>query len=227
MVSPGRTLVFKLNLGWGVLLLRFDVPDRLRQQLENVDAGKQASLLGVLVEEIPTPAELALALWLVGDDNYRNKRLKLIPHVRQGPALAKKLIDGKPVILGKHLPVSFYREENSLVVDMDIADNILAKTLTSLCRNHDGPLEVDLGFVIQGNSEVELPEQMLGAVKLHLANPKEQLRPPICSLPQLEAKVMGLEKEVQNAKKVLLSLRAGTTGTGGQDAAKKISRSKS
>jgi hypothetical protein len=46
-----------------------------------------------------------------------------------------------------------------------------AKRIVSVCRRYMSSLTVDIGFVIQGESTEELPEQMMGAIRIHGPDP--------------------------------------------------------
>ncbi len=54
-------------------------------------------------------------------------------------------------------------------IDLDIGESIKprAKQIVSVCRSHMQHLTIDFGFVVEGKSPQELPEQMLCAIRLH------------------------------------------------------------
>ncbi|GLD98613.1 hypothetical protein PINS_up007330 [Pythium insidiosum] len=114
-----------------------------------------------------TPSE-ATALWkrfLDGDDAFRRSRLKLIPAIPEGPWVVKKSVGNKPVILGNALQLHFYQSARYLEVCVDICSDRVAKHVTSLCRSHCSSFKVDMGFVVEGQSEGELPERVLACVQ--------------------------------------------------------------
>jgi hypothetical protein len=55
--------------------------------------------------------------------------------------------------------------------DLEVVENAAARSIASVCTRATKGLTIDLGFVIQGNSEDELPEQMLMGVRLHAIDP--------------------------------------------------------
>ena len=119
-----------------------------------------------------SPGERTLALWIMGDSLYKNQRLKLIPYVVQGPWVVRNLVTGKPAIIGTKLPVSYHCKDNLLVAELDIGNSSnTAKRIVSLCRRYMNALTCDIGFVIEGNTAQELPEQMLGAIRIHGVDP--------------------------------------------------------
>ncbi|KAJ0410132.1 hypothetical protein ATCC90586_001617 [Pythium insidiosum] len=114
-----------------------------------------------------TPSE-ATALWqrfVEGDDAFRRSRLKLIPSIPEGPWVVKKSVGNKPVILGNALQLHFYQTPRYLEVCVDICSDRVAKHVTSLCRSHCSSFKVDMGFVVEGQSEGELPERLAACVQ--------------------------------------------------------------
>jgi hypothetical protein len=61
-----------------------------------------------------------------------------------------------------------------LEADLDIgSSSATAKRIVSVCRRYMNLLTVDIGLVIQGNSPDELPEQMMGSIRLHGVDPQK------------------------------------------------------
>lgn len=125
-----------------------------------------------------SPGEQVLAQWLGGDDDYRNERLKLISYVPEGPFLVRKMVTGKPAIIGKKLPVNYkYTPQTGSKMDfleceLDIgSSSATARRIVSMCRRYMSSLAVDIGFVIEGKTPAELPEQMMGAIRVHEIDP--------------------------------------------------------
>lgn len=127
-----------------------------------------------------TTAERTLAKWLLGNTYYKNERLKLIPYVAEGPWVVRNMVTGRPAIIGKKLPVSYQllydekkkNEQPLLTATLDIGNSsATAKRIVSVCRRYMSALTVDVGFVIQAESADELPEQMMGAIRVHGPDP--------------------------------------------------------
>jgi hypothetical protein len=132
------------------------------------------------VDESLSPAERTLAKFFSGDDNYKNATLKLIPFIPQGPWIVRNMVSGQPAIIGNKLPVKYTYVEASndgaeyLEADLDIGSSSpTAKRIVSVCRRYMNLLTVDIGLVIQGNATDELPEQMLGSIRLHGVDPQK------------------------------------------------------
>jgi hypothetical protein len=143
-------------------------------------------------------AEKTLAKWLAGNDDYKNQRLKLIPYVAEGPWVVRNMVTGRPALIGKKLPVSYQQlggnchhhddddddrnkttgrhpsttEWPLLTATLDVGNGrAAAKRIVSVCRRYMSALTVDIGFVIQAEEAQELPEQMLGAIRVHGPDP--------------------------------------------------------
>jgi hypothetical protein len=127
-------------------------------------------------------AERSLAKWLAGDTTYRNDRLKLIAFVPEGPWIVRNMVTGRPAIIGHKLPVKYnfiprdtttkHHSSEFLQVDLDInSSKPTAKKIVSVCRRYMSSLGVDIGFVIEGKTKADLPEEILGAIRLHQADP--------------------------------------------------------
>jgi hypothetical protein len=164
------TLAINFRFPWGYMNLYFEIPDNLVCHL-NPESN-------VAVDSSLSPAERNLAAWLQGDADYRNERLKLIPYVAEGPWVVRNIVTGRPTIIGKKLPVTYdlslgtVAEAPLLTATLDIGSgSATAKRIVSVCRRYMSALTVDVGFVIQGEVESELPEQMLGSIRVHHADP--------------------------------------------------------
>jgi len=168
------TFVINFRLPWGVVILYFEIPEKfvpfLRScyETEYENKAEMSTLLASM-----SPAERCMTKFLQADQATKNKLLKIVPVVVQGPWVVRGVVNGKPAIVGKALPVTYLYERAEedkalyLEADMDVVSSAAARNILSVVRNHTSSLTLDLGFVVQGNSEEELPEQMLGAVRCH------------------------------------------------------------
>ena len=112
------SLLIRLTFPWGILVLYFEVPNKLAPYLKPGPHPRMDRL---------NPAERTFAKWLIGDDTYKNERLKLISYVAEGPWVVRSLVTGKPAIIGKRLPVSYRytpadersNQSDFLVCDLD------------------------------------------------------------------------------------------------------------
>lgn len=109
---------------------------------------------------------------LDGDDAYRSARIKFAVKLFKGPAVLRRVLPSRPVLVGQRATTRFYRGEGGplenkyLEVDLICASNATAKYLYSTFSAYSARSEQELAFWIEGTSESELPERLLGAVRL-------------------------------------------------------------
>eukprot|EP00581_Thalassiosira_minuscula_P032787 CAMPEP_0183785092 /NCGR_PEP_ID=MMETSP0739-20130205/66322_1 /TAXON_ID=385413 /ORGANISM="Thalassiosira miniscula, Strain CCMP1093" /LENGTH=462 /DNA_ID=CAMNT_0026029087 /DNA_START=177 /DNA_END=1566 /DNA_ORIENTATION=+ len=161
---------------WGLIVNYYRIPELYLPYLRaaTTTENERAALMNTIKEL--RPHERAMARFLMGTDEDRNSTLKLIPVAVEGPMVVKKMVAGKPAIIGKRLPTKYTyyppEEKRGLAdcfeVDLDVtATDSVGKTACNMSRRYMTSVTVDLGFVIEGRTEDELPEQMLGCVRLH------------------------------------------------------------
>ena len=170
------TLAIIFRFPWGYMNLYFEIPTKLSKYMNDGTTNKNSPTM----DSTFSIAEQVFAKWLLGDTNYKNERLKLIPYVAEGPWVVRNMVTGRPAIIGKKLPVTYQFSPTSsdgkssplLIATLDIGNSsATAKRIVSVCRRYMSALTVDIGFVIQGDSAAELPEQMLGAMRIHGPDP--------------------------------------------------------
>ena len=99
--------------------------------------------------------------------DFRNKRIKLIANITDGPWVIKTAVPNKPALLGKKLVCRYFGGDNYVEVDLHVGSSIIAAQVTSLCRGLVKQFAADLAIVIQGEDEGELPERVLGCLHIH------------------------------------------------------------
>eukprot|EP00123_Amoebidium_parasiticum_P011318 comp20647_c0_seq1/m.26751 comp20647_c0_seq1/g.26751 ORF comp20647_c0_seq1/g.26751 comp20647_c0_seq1/m.26751 type:complete len:811 (-) comp20647_c0_seq1:145-2577(-) len=114
-----------------------------------------------------------------GDDTFRNNRFKLIPKIESGPFILRKAVAGRPAIIGnKGLRVPYHSGDNYFEVDIDVNSDAHARELTWMAVGQTTKLVVDIAFTIEAQSEDELPECVLGAVRFNKIDLKKFCRVP-------------------------------------------------
>ncbi|KAK1319718.1 hypothetical protein QJS10_CPB04g01911 [Acorus calamus] len=110
--------------------------------------------------------------FLKGDDAFRNSRLKLIANIVKGPWIVRTAVGEQAIcILGKAVSCKYSIGENHIEVDVDIGASMVANAIVHLAFGYITTLTVDLAFLIEGQTESELPEKILGAVRFSELNP--------------------------------------------------------
>mmetsp|Transcript_14801 Transcript_14801/g.22423 ORF Transcript_14801/g.22423 Transcript_14801/m.22423 type:complete len:748 (-) Transcript_14801:128-2371(-) len=102
-----------------------------------------------------------------GPDDFRNTRFKIVPTVRVGNWMVRKMVGAKPALLGRKITCSYYRRKDYLEIDVDIASSYVAQKILGVVQGYCKTLQVDLGFLIEGREKKELPEVMIGAIRFH------------------------------------------------------------
>ena len=69
------------------------------------------------------------------------------------------------------IPVTFYRGAEYVEVDIDIMSSAIARGILSVVRSAAGHVTLDLAFILEGVEPGELPERILGAVRIHRCDP--------------------------------------------------------
>eukprot|EP00804_Cyclotella_cryptica_P029879 CCRYP_010791-RB/>CCRYP_010791-RB protein AED:0.40 eAED:0.40 QI:0/-1/0/1/-1/1/1/0/156 len=126
-----------------------------------------------------SPGERGLCNFFLSDSEEKNDVWKIVPIVVEGPWVCKRVVGGKPAIVGQKLPISYTYQPAQpdlgfaeyLEADLDIVSSAAARNILAVVRSYTQALTIDLGFVVQGNTEEELPEQMMLGLRLHGLDP--------------------------------------------------------
>ena len=114
------------------------------------------------------------------DDAYRAARLKLCARLNpQSPLMLRKCVPTKPVLVGKRALTRFFRgaedpryENRYLECCVECGTSASAKYLYNMFSGLSARSDEDLAIWIEGAREDELPERVLGAVRLRRISPK-------------------------------------------------------
>lgn len=113
-----------------------------------------------------SPFSELLSDFIDGDDAFRNSRFKLIPTVVEGSFIIKQSVGSKPALIGKKLACPYTKGQNYFEIDVDIASNSVANTIVGMVRGVTKHVVVDIAFLLESQTEEELPETILGTVRL-------------------------------------------------------------
>ncbi|KAI9916953.1 hypothetical protein PsorP6_016832 [Peronosclerospora sorghi] len=100
------------------------------------------------------------------NDELRTQRIKLIPRVVQGTWAIREGVGTTPAILGTKIYQKYYQGKHYLEVDYDIGSSTVATGILNMLVSYSRDLIIDLAFVIEAQSVMELPERVLGTVRL-------------------------------------------------------------
>ncbi|CBJ48721.1 conserved unknown protein [Ectocarpus siliculosus] len=99
-------------------------------------------------------------------DDFRNQRFKLIPSVVSGPFIVRKAVGNKPALLGRKVSQRYFRGPGYVETDVDVGSSMIAEKIVSLCRGYAKALTVELGICLEGRCDEELPETVMGVIRL-------------------------------------------------------------
>ena len=148
---------------------------------------RQSAILYKLPDTVCGSSHRCVARFCMDTSAEKNKKLKIVPVAVQAPWIVKSVVTGKPAIIGNKLPVTYHYspadgdKQIYLEADLDIVSSAAARRILSLTASYTQVLTIDLGFVVQGNSTDELPEQMLVGVRLHGVEPMSAPPYPLTS----------------------------------------------
>ncbi|KAG6389577.1 hypothetical protein SASPL_151048 [Salvia splendens] len=102
-----------------------------------------------------------------GSDAFRNSRFKIVNKIVKGPWIVKSAVGNySACLLGKALNCYYHRGPNYLEIDVDIGSSAIASAILKLALGCVTAVTVDMGFLVEGQKEEELPERLFGAVRI-------------------------------------------------------------
>lgn len=165
------SLIVHCRLAWGVLLMYGSIPAHFVPYLNHQEANDNDIDCETLTNRDPnltTPAQRLFAQWLgCRDNDQRNRHLKILPAVVEGPWVVQTVVGGKPALIGTKLPVRYYRQNNCLEIVLDITSSAAARSILGVARQYTTALTMHLGFVLEDATD----ECMLLAAGLHNIDP--------------------------------------------------------
>ncbi|RAL44166.1 hypothetical protein DM860_016412 [Cuscuta australis] len=147
------------------------------------EAGKKVPFILVINLMVPAKPNYSLVLYFAtnepiiedsllrkfidGTDMFRDSRFKLIPSIIEGHWMVKRAVGTKACLLGKAVACSYLCQDNFLEIDVDIGSSSVARSIMGLVLGYASSLVVDLAILLEAKEESELPEQILGTVRLN------------------------------------------------------------
>jgi hypothetical protein len=172
------TFIINYRLPWGVFVTYHEIPEKFLPFLRrNYGYGDTSQPLPS--QSDMSAGERCVCNFFLSDTDEKNAVWKIVPLVVEGPWVVKRVVGGKPAIVGKSLPITYTYQPPQpelgfaeyLEADLDIVSSAAARNILAVVRSSVQVLTIDLGFVIQGNTKEELPEQMMAGLRLHGLDP--------------------------------------------------------
>ncbi|KAL2338480.1 hypothetical protein Fmac_012926 [Flemingia macrophylla] len=151
--------------------------------LVQTQAGKKLPFILVINLQVPAKPNYSLVLYYAADrpinnnslldkfvngsDTFRDSRFKLIPSIVEGYWMVKRAVGTKACLLGKAVTCKYFRQDNFFEIDVDIGSSSVARSVIGLVLGYVTCLVVDLAILIEAKEEAELPEYILGTVRLN------------------------------------------------------------
>ncbi|XP_019197995.1 PREDICTED: protein ENHANCED DISEASE RESISTANCE 2-like isoform X1 [Ipomoea nil] len=132
-----------------------------------VPAKPNYSLVLYYAADRPVNKDSLLGKFIDGTDLYRDSRFKLIPSIIEGYWMVKRAVGTKACLLGKAVTCKYLRQDNFLEIDVDIGSSSVARSIIGLVLGYVTSLVVDLAILIEAKEEADLPEYILGTVRLN------------------------------------------------------------
>ena len=143
-----------------------------------VPGARHHSIVYYFVLNEPLDRESVFGRFVGGDQEYRDARLKLIPHVALGPWVVQRAVGTKPLIVGKALKVRYHSRPRFLEVDIDIGSSAVANNVVRFVLGYVRTLVVDMCFLVEGKTDKELPERLIGTSRVAHLEPDAAVAPP-------------------------------------------------
>ncbi|KAL7259680.1 hypothetical protein ACSBR1_005546 [Camellia fascicularis] len=132
-----------------------------------VPARPNYSLVLYYASDRPVNKDSLLDKFVNGSDMFRDSRFKLIPRIVEGYWMVKRAVGTKACLLGKAVTCKYHRQDNFLEIDVEIGSSSVARSVISLVLGYVPSIVVDLAILIEAEEEEELPEYILGTVRLN------------------------------------------------------------
>jgi len=108
-----------------------------------------------------------LRRFIEGSNDFRDKRLKIMPRCVEGPWMVVHAVGGKPAIMGTKIKHNYYSTERYFEIEVDIMTSKAAGAILNAVKNYTNSCSIELAFVLQGENTSELPERVLGCLRFH------------------------------------------------------------
>jgi hypothetical protein len=98
--------------------------------------------------------------------DVRNRRFKLIPRIVDGPWIVRTAVRSQPAILGHKVVQRYFRGNGYVETDVHVGSSIIASNIVGICRGYAKNFTCEIGIVLQGETDEELPEKLLSCITM-------------------------------------------------------------
>ncbi|RZC73944.1 hypothetical protein C5167_049424 [Papaver somniferum] len=177
-IPAGKHMMDLVAVDWFKDTKRMDHVARRQGCAVQVPGSTHYSMVFYFVTKELVPGSL-LQRFVDGDDEFRNSRMKLIPSVPKGSWIVRQSVGSTPCLLGKAVDCNYIRGPTYLEIDVDIGSSTVANGVLGLVCGVITTLVVDMAFLVQGNTTDELPERLIGAVRVSHIELKSAIVPKL------------------------------------------------
>ncbi|XAR52363.1 hypothetical protein NMG60_11020394 [Bertholletia excelsa] len=132
-----------------------------------IPGSSMLSLAFYFMTKTPLEKIPLLERFVHGDDSYRNSRFKLIPYISKGSWIVKQSVGKKACLLGRAIEINYHQGSNYLELGVDVGSSTVARGVSNLVQGYFNNLVAELAFLIQANTQDELPETLLGTCRVN------------------------------------------------------------
>jgi len=147
-------------------------PDRYFVLINLMITGVKTSVLSVFaldkenLEKQPPSWRILWNKFIEGGNDFRDRRFKLLARLHEGPWILKHMVPDRPCLLGTKIGSSFFRGENYFEIDFVADANTLAWGAIKIAYPASKSIIVDLSYILQAETEDELPELAFAGIQL-------------------------------------------------------------
>jgi len=108
-----------------------------------------------------------LRSFLEGTDEFRDRKLKIVPRVVDGPWVVQQAVGSRPAIIGTKIKQNYYSTDQYFEIEVELMSSKAAGAILNAVKRSTSFCSLELGFILQGDNKSELPERILGCVRFH------------------------------------------------------------
>jgi len=147
-------------------------PDRYFVLINLMVTGVKTSVLSVFaldkenLEKQPPSWRILWNKFIEGDNDFRDRCFKLFVHIREGPWMLRQICPCVPTLLGQKVTINYIRGENYFELDIMADQSTLAWGAIKIAYPASKSIIVDLSYILQAETEDELPELAFAGIQL-------------------------------------------------------------